>query len=75
VTRHAKDALACTRIPQILNLPLAISTFEAGSAKGLVACENGEVFDLVTTGVAAICAVVAYERAVTEEQQVCVGVE
>lgn len=67
MTRHAKDALACTRIPQILNLSLAVSTFEAGSAKGLVACEDGEVFDLVSTSIAAICAVIAYERAVTEE--------
>ena len=67
MTRHAEDALASTRISQVLNLPLAVSTFEAGSAKGLVASEDGEVFDFVAACIATVCAVVAYERAVAEE--------
>lgn len=61
MTRHAKDALTSTRISQVLYLSLAVSTFEAGRAKGLVASEDGEVFDFVAACVAAVCAVVAYE--------------
>lgn len=72
---HAKDTLRSARIAQVLNLPLAVATAEAARAKGLVAGEDGQVFDLVAAGIAAICTVVADEGTVAEEEQVGVGVE
>lgn len=75
MTAHAKDSLGSARITQILNLPFAIATPETAGAEGLVASEDGQVFDLVAAGIAAICAVVADEGAVAEEEKVCVGVE
>lgn len=68
MTAHAKDTLRSARITQILNLPLAIATPEATGAKCLVASEDGKVFDLIAACVAAVCAVVANERAVAEEE-------
>ena len=59
MTRHAEDALASPRVSQVVNLALAIPAFEAVCAEGLVACEDGKVFDLIVTGRAAIGAVVA----------------
>ena len=38
----------------------------------MVPGEDGEIFDFVATGAATVGAVVADERAVTEEEQVCV---
>lgn len=61
MTRHAKDTLARTRIPKILDLALAIPTTKTSGTKGLVASEDGEVFDLVSASIAAICAIVADE--------------
>lgn len=72
---HAEDALAGARITQILNLPLAIAALEAGGAKGLVARQDGEVFDLVAAGAAAVGAIVADEGAITEQEEVGVRVE
>ena len=59
MTRHAEDALASPRVSQVINLPFAIPAFEAICAEGLVACEYGEVFDLVVAGRAAVGAIVA----------------
>ena len=67
--------MARARIAQVLNLPLAVATAEAGGAECLVAGEDGEVLDLVAAGIAAVGAVVADERTVAEEEQVGVGVE
>jgi len=75
MTIHAEDALTGARIAQVLDLALAVPTSETGGAKGLVAGEDGEVFDLVAAGVAAICTVVADEGAVAEEEEVCIGVK
>lgn len=75
MTAHAKDTLGSARITQILNLPFTIATPEATGAEGLVASEDGQVFDLVAARIAAICAVVTNEGAVAEEEQICVGVE
>jgi hypothetical protein len=72
---HAEDALGSACIAQVLNLPLAIPAPEAVGAKGLVAGQDGEVFDLVPAVVAAIGAVVADQGAVSEQQQVGVRVE
>jgi len=41
----------------------------------LLSRENSEVFDLVATGVAAICAVVTDKRAVAQEEEVRVRIE
>lgn len=75
MTAHAEDTLARARITQILNLPLAVAALEAGSAECLIAGQDGEVFDLVATGAAAVCAVVADEGAVAEQEEVGVRVE
>ena len=70
MTRHAEGSLRCTGIAEIFNLALAVSTSEAIGTEGLVAGQNGQVFDLVAAVVAAICAVVAYQGAVTEKEQI-----
>lgn len=75
MTCHAKDSLRGAGIAQVLDLLLAVAAAEAVGAKGLVAREDGQVFDLVAAVVAAIRAVVAYQRTVTQQQQVCVRVE
>lgn len=75
MTIHAKDSLACARITQVLNLPLAVPALEAGGAKGLVAGEDGEVFDLVAARAAAICAVVANEGSVAQQEEVGIGIQ
>ena len=72
---HAEDALGCSGVSEIFNFALAVAALEAGSAKGLIAGQNGEVFNLVAAGAAAVGAVVAYERAIAEEQEVGVRVE
>ena len=72
---HAEDALRGARISQVLDLLLAVAAAKAGAAERLVAGEDGEVLDFVTAGIAAVCAVVANERAVAEQEQVRVGVE
>lgn len=75
MTRHAKDTLRRAGISQVLNLALAIPASEAVCTKGLVAGQDGQVFDFVAAVVAAVCTVVADERAVAEKQQICVGIE
>jgi hypothetical protein len=75
VARHAKDALRGARIAQVFDLALAVPAAEAVGTEGLVACQNGQILDLVAAVVATVCAVVAYQRAVAEEQEVRVRVE
>lgn len=62
-------------IAQILDLPLAVAASKAGRAEGLVARQDGQVFDLVVTSATAVRAVVAYEGAVAEQEEVGVGIE
>lgn len=75
MARHAKDALRGACIAQVLDLPLAIPAPEAVCTEGLITSQDGEVFNLVPTMVAAIGAIVADQGAVSEEQQVGVRVE
>jgi hypothetical protein len=75
MTGHAEDTLRSAGIAQILNLALAIPAPEAVGTEGLVAGQNGQILDFVTTVVAAICTVVAYQRAVAEQQQVRIRIE
>ena len=72
---HAKDSLTRARITQVLDLSLAVATPKAGGAEGLIAGEDGEVFDFVAACVAAVGAVVADEGAVAEQEEVRVRVE
>jgi hypothetical protein len=75
VARHAEDTLRCACIAQVLDLALAVPAAEAVGTKGLVARQDGQVLDLVAAVVAAVCAVVAYQRAVAEQQEVRIRVE
>lgn len=75
MTAHAEYALGGARITQVLNLLLAVPTPKTSAAKSLIAREDGEVLDLVAARIAAVRAIVAYQRAVAEEEEVRVGVE
>lgn len=75
MTCHAEDTLRCARIPQVLNLPLAVATLKAACAEGLVTGEYSQILDLVSAGIAAVCALIAYERAITEQKEIRIGVE
>jgi ABC-type sulfate transport system permease component len=68
VAVHAKDAVRRPGIAQILDLPLAVPTAEAGCAECLVARQDGEVLDLVPAGAAAVGAVVADEGTIAEQE-------
>lgn len=70
MARHAKDTLRCAGIAQVLDLALAIATSETVCTEGLVTCQDGQILDLVAAVVAAVCAIVADERAIAEEQEV-----
>ena len=72
---HAEDTLRRAGIAKVLDLALAVATTEAVGAEGLVAGQDGEVFDLVAAGIAAVGAVVADERAIPEEKEIGIGVE
>jgi hypothetical protein len=75
VARHAEDTLRGACIAQVLDLALAVAAAEAIGTEGLVARQDGQVLDLVAAVVAAVCAVVAYQRAVAEQQEVRIRVE
>ena len=75
MTVHTEDALRGARISEVLDLSLTISALEAVGAEGLVACEDGQVLNLVSAATAAVCTVVADQGSVTKEQKVRIGVE
>ena len=64
MTVHTEYPLRSAGISKVLNLPLAISTLETIRAEGLIAGENGQILNLVSTATATICAVVADQGAV-----------
>lgn len=72
---HTKYSLRSPGVFEVLDLLLAIPTFEAGCAKSLVARENCQVLDLVAADTTAIGTIIADERAIAEEEEVCVGIE
>lgn len=72
---HTKDTLGCPGIPKILDLLLTIPTAEAAGAEGMIAGEDSQILDLVSTCTAAVCTIVADEGAVAEEKEVRIGVE
>lgn len=61
---HAEDALGRTRVAKVFDLSFTVSASEALRAERLVARQDGQVFDLVATGVAAIGAIAADQGAV-----------
>lgn len=75
MTGHAEDTLRRASIAQVLNLALAVPAPEAARAEGLLTGEDCQILDLVAAGTAAVGAIIADERAVAEQEQVCVGVE
>ena len=58
---HTEDALRSPCVSEVLDLLLAVPTFEAVRTEGLVSRENGKVFNLVAAVTAAVCTVVADE--------------
>lgn len=72
---HAEYPLRSPGIFEVLNLLLAIPTFKAGCAKGLVAGEDCQVLDLISADTTAIGTVIADERPITEKEEVCVRIE
>lgn len=75
MTLHTKNSLRSSSVFQVLNLLLAIPTFEAGCAKSLIACEDCQILNLVPADTAAVGTVVADERSITKKKEVGVGVE
>jgi hypothetical protein len=75
VAGHAKNALRGTSIAQVLDFALAIPTAKTVGTEGLISCQDGQVFNLITAMVTAVCAVVTYQGAIAEQQQVRIGVE
>ena len=72
---HTKNSLRSTSISQVLNLSFAVPAPETGGTKGLVTGKDSKVLNFVSTCATAICAVVTYQRAVTEEEEICVRIE
>ena len=60
MTGHAEDALGSAGISEILNLVLAVTAAKTAGTEGLITRQDGQVFDLVPTGIAAVCTVIAY---------------
>lgn len=62
-------------IAQVLDLPLAIPTPKAGCAESLVSGQDGQVLNLIIAGAATVGAVIAYEGAIAEQEEVRIRVE
>lgn len=75
MTAHAEYALRCPCVSEILDLLFAVAATKTGATECLITCENREVFNFVSTSIAAVRAVVAYQRSVAEQEEVRVGVE
>ena len=72
---HTEDALRGARISEVLNLSFTVATFEAVGTEGLISSQDREVLNLVSAATTAVGAVVADERAVAQQEQVCIRVE
>lgn len=75
VAFHAKDTLRRPCIFEVLDLLLTVPTSKTGRAECLVAREDGEILDFVPTRTAAIRAIIANQRAVAEEQKICIRIQ
>jgi hypothetical protein len=59
MTSNAKYALRSSSVSEVLNLAFTITAFEAGCTEGLISCDDREILNLVPTGTAVVCAIVA----------------
>jgi len=75
VAGHTEYTLRGSSISKIVDLPFTIATSEAVCAKCLVSCQYSQILDLVVACAAAICAIVADERSITEQEEVGIRVE
>jgi len=75
MTAHTEYALRGSCISKVLDLALTVSATKAGRAKGLIACQNSEVFDFVVACATAVGAVVANQRAIAQEKEVRIAVQ
>jgi hypothetical protein len=75
MARHAEDTLRGAGIAKVLNLTLAVPAPKAVRTERLVTCQDSQIFNFVAAMVAAICAVVAYQGAVAEQEEVRIGIE
>lgn len=66
MTLHAEYSLCSSSVAEILNLLLAIPTFEAISTESLVSSQDRQILDFVATAAAAICTIVANQRPVSK---------
>lgn len=72
---HAEDSLRGSSIAQIFDLALTIAASKAGCTEGLITRQDGEILDFVVAGATAVGAVVANEGAVTEQEQIRIGIK
>jgi hypothetical protein len=75
VARHAEYTLGGASIAEVFNFAFAIPASKAVCAESLVAGEDCQVFDFIAAGIAAVCAVVADEGAIAEQEEVRIRVE
>lgn len=75
MTLHAEYALRRPRVFEVLNLLLAIPTSKTRGTERLISRQDSQILDFVPTGAAAVGTVVANQRPVAEEEEICVGVE
>jgi hypothetical protein len=54
VTVHTEDSLGSPGIAQVLDFLFTVAATETLGAESLVACENRQIFNLVTTGITAV---------------------
>lgn len=67
MTAHAKDALRCSSIAEILNFSLAVPAAKASRTECLIPRKDSQVLNLIATCAAAVCTVVADEGAIAQE--------
>ena len=72
---HTKYPLRGPRITQILDLFLAATAPKATGAKSVISGEDSQILDLVPACTAAVCTIIADEGTITQEEEICVGVE
>ena len=67
MTFHTEYSLRSPGIFEILDLLLAVPTFETGRTEGLIAREYSQILDLITTCAAAVGTAITDERSVAKK--------
>jgi hypothetical protein len=67
VATHAEYALGSACISKVFDFAFTVATTETCGTKRLLPSKDGQVFNLIAAGAAAICAVVADERSIAEK--------